>query len=185
MGSITADIQHGVDCYACKQASTYHELVVSLANQWLPHLLALGLNIAWARTYPWTVEIIHPVKIVPPGEVAPIAEIIPPAVGHPTGYSSVNKNPPTSNPSTAGMAPPIEKRIEPVDPDYSDRDESDDEDLLGANSKGGIQCEDGEEGSDGVGIGFEYNNDYMSQAVFLVGNVSRKTYMHFDCIQTK
>ena len=178
LGSITADVQHGVDCYARKQASTYHELAVSLANQWLPHLLALGLNIAWASVYPWTIKIIPPVKIVPPGEVvspgevvppgevAPIAEIVPPVVRHPTGFSHVNKNPPTSNPSSAEIAPPSERQysfVEPVDSDSSDGDESNDEDLLlEANGEGGIQREDEGESSDGAGIGFEYDDDYMS-----------------------
>ncbi|KAF9643122.1 hypothetical protein BDM02DRAFT_3104848, partial [Thelephora ganbajun] len=56
LGSVTADIQHGIDSYARKQASTYHELAVSLANQWLPRLLTLELDITWVGTYPWACQ---------------------------------------------------------------------------------------------------------------------------------
>lgn len=142
LGSITADIQHGVDSYARKQAGVYHELAVSLANQWLPHLFALGLDITWAKTYPWAAEIIFPV-----------AE-------DPTGSSSVNKNPP-SGPSPTESAPSSEKRdgfIKPVDSDNGSGDESN-ESYLGTDGEGGIQYE---ESSDGVGIGFEYDDRYMS-----------------------
>ena len=59
-GTIMADIQHGINSYARKQAHKYHELAVSLVNQWLPHLSALGLDISWAKTYPWAAEIISP-----------------------------------------------------------------------------------------------------------------------------
>ncbi|KAF9779709.1 hypothetical protein BJ322DRAFT_986259, partial [Thelephora terrestris] len=34
LGLVTADVQHGIDSYARRQADTYHELAVSLANQW-------------------------------------------------------------------------------------------------------------------------------------------------------
>ena len=53
LGSITADVQHGINGYARKQASIYHKLAASLAHQWIPHLLTLDLDISWAKTYPW------------------------------------------------------------------------------------------------------------------------------------
>ena len=137
-GSITADIQHGVDSYARKQASIYHELAVSLANQWLPPLLELGLDIAWASTYPWTAKIV-------------------PSVG-PPGRSSVDKNPSTSSASSVKVAAPSGQRgnsIRPVDSD-SASGESDDDSHLEGDSRG-------EEGvSDGCGIGFEYDDEYTS-----------------------
>jgi hypothetical protein len=131
--SVTADIQHGIDAYARKQASTYHGLAVSLANQWLPYLLASGLDIAWAGTYPWAAKIISSV------------------VGHPPG-SKAHENSPPSSSSPAKMPPPGEKRSGAIERAVSDGDSEDDDEEEDAY--------DGED-SDGLGLGFEYDDDYM------------------------
>ncbi|KAF9784125.1 hypothetical protein BJ322DRAFT_1109984 [Thelephora terrestris] len=52
LGSTAPDIQHGIDGYARKQANTYHKLAISLTKKWIPHLLALELDVSWAKTYP-------------------------------------------------------------------------------------------------------------------------------------
>jgi hypothetical protein len=139
LGSVPADVQHGVDSYAHKQASIYHELAVSLTNQWLPHLLALGLQIGWTSTYPWTAEIISPVGCA--------------------GRSDVDKSPLTSGPPPVDVAvAPSNKRGSFIEPDESDNggeDKSDDGDHL----EGDLQVEDVE--SDGFGMGFEYDDQYM------------------------
>ena len=134
LGSITADIQHGLDCYARKQANTYHELAVSLTNQWLPHFLALGLDIAWARAYPWAAEIASPVK-----------------------GSSVDENRPASDPPSAKMAPPSGG---PAGFDHGSEDESGSENISEIDGEGDIQDEG--ESSDALGVGFEYDDEYMS-----------------------
>jgi len=147
LGSVAADIQHGVDAYARKQVNTYHELAVSLANQWLPHLLALGLGVAWAGTYPWAAEIIHP--------------------------PSVQEDPLSSNLATAKVAPPSTKQdgsIEPVDFSDDSGDESGDGDHSGAVAGDSIRNEDSGgpvmdseyEDSDGLVMGYEYDDEYMS-----------------------
>jgi len=144
LGSVTADIQHGVDGYARKQASVYYELAVSLANQWLPSLVALGLDIAWAGTYPWTAKII-----------ASVAK-------HPTDSSSVCKDPPPSDPSSVVTAPPSETQddaLKPVDFNDGSEDESDDERHSEVDGEGGVQVEG--ESSDGRGVGFEYDDEYI------------------------
>ena len=178
-GSLPPDIQHGVDSYARKQASVYHELAVSLANQWLPRLHELGLDVTWARTYSWT------------------AVILPPVTGHSTSDSGVNTGDPSSGintggpssgvntggpssgvntdvPSSAEMSPPSGGRNgfgEPVDSDNGSEDESEDEECLDIDGEGGVQDEDeerldidGEGGvqddSDGLGLGFQYDDEY-------------------------
>jgi hypothetical protein len=134
-GSVAIDIQHGIDAYARKQANTYHELAVSLANQWLPPLLTLELDITWAETYPWTAEITHP-----------------------PDSSSDHENPPPSDPAAAKTSPPNTKHtkrsggIEPVRFDDDSEDEGDDEDYL--------EVDEGED-SDGIMMGFEYDDEYM------------------------
>ena len=137
--SATADIQHGIDAYARKQASTYHLLAVSLANQWLPHLLEWKLDITWAKVYPWAIGITHV-----QGE----------------GSSSTQENPSSSDPSVTEMGHPSTEQsggINPADPS-DDGDESDGEDHLGVD--GGI-LDEGED-SDALAIGFEYDDRYMS-----------------------
>ena len=143
-GSIAVDIQHGVDSYACKQASVYHDLAVSLANQWLPHLLAMGLDITWAKAHPWAAEITSPVT------------------EDPMGCPSIDKNPLTNGPSPAEVAPSKKRggHIKPVDPDKGGGDESDDENYLETDGEGNIRG-DGED-SDGLATGFEYDDGYMS-----------------------
>jgi len=144
LGSVTADIQHGIDSYARKQASTYHELAVSLVNQWLPHLLTLELDIAWVKTYPWA------------------AKIIPSAAGHPPDSSSVHKNPLPNDSSSAEITPLSEGRdsaTRPADFDDISGDESGDEDR--SETGGGVAQDEGGN-SDGLGIGFEYDDEYMS-----------------------
>jgi hypothetical protein len=135
LGSVTADIQHGIDAYARKQASTYHWLAVSLANQWLPHLLKWGLDIGWARVYPWAAGILDP--------------------------SGVHNNPPPGDPAAEQIALPITKQddgLEPVGPN----DDSGDDD--GGIHPGADVCGIHEEGenSDGLAMGFEYDDEYMA-----------------------
>ena len=140
-GSVTADVQHGIDGYARKQANTYHVLAVSLANQWLPHLAALGLDIKWAEVYPWATKITTPL------------------VDRPPNSSDVHKNPLPGNLLSACVAPPSEKRdcvIEPVAVESSG-DESDDEDS-GVDEQ---SIYDEGEGGDGLGVGFEFDDTYM------------------------
>ena len=57
LGSITTDIQHGVDSYARRQSSIYHELAVTLGKQWIPCLVALKLDISWTESYSWASDI--------------------------------------------------------------------------------------------------------------------------------
>jgi len=137
--SAAADIQHGVDAYARKQANTYHLLAVSLANQWLPHLLEWKLDITWAKVYPWAIGIAHVQDQC---------------------SSSIQENPSPSNPAVAEMGHPNTVQgggIDPADPD-DDGDESDGEDHLGVDAG---TCDDGEDG-DALVMGFEYDDRYMS-----------------------
>ncbi|KAF9642860.1 hypothetical protein BDM02DRAFT_3132818 [Thelephora ganbajun] len=130
LGSVTADIQHGIDSYARKQ--------------WLPCLLTLELDITWAGTYPWAAEI-----------TAPVA-------GHSRGSSSVHKNSSPGDPFSTKAAPPSEKRDNVIKPaDFSDDSgDKSDEICLEADGEGGIGDEG--ENSDGFGMGFEYDDEYMS-----------------------
>ena len=140
LGSVAADIQHGIDSYAHKQANTYHKLAVSLANQWLPHLLALGLDTAWAGIYPWATEIIHP-----------------------PSSSNIHRNPSSSDLAAAKMAPPDTRRdggTKLVDLGDDSGDESDDGGHPGTDDEGDRHDEG--ENSDGVMMGFEYDDEYMS-----------------------
>ena len=142
LGTVAADVQHGIDGYARKQASTYHDLAVSLAYQWLPHLVSLKLDIAWAKAYPWA------------------SKIIPPAVEHPPGSSDLRKDQLPGNSSSVEVTLPSGKKddvVEPVVPDDESGDESDDGnpevDEDGTYGEG--------ENSDGLGVGFEYDDKYM------------------------
>ena len=161
-GSVTADVQRGIDAYARKQANTYHELAVSLANQWLPHLVTLDLDIEWAKTYPWATEIISPPEKKTPAP--PNAHENPPAPPNaqenPPAPPNAHEDPlPVSLP--LGEVAPSEKRnsvIEPANPSDSSGNESDDRNPGTRN--GGTYDE--EEGSDGLGVGFEYDDRYMS-----------------------
>ena len=56
-GSITSDIQHGVDSYARRQSSVYHQLAVTLSKQWIPSLVALEFDVSWTKSHPWASEI--------------------------------------------------------------------------------------------------------------------------------
>lgn len=144
LGLVPGDIQHGIDSYARRQENTYHELAVSLANQWLPHLLRLGLDTAWAKTYPWATEIYSPVS------------------KHPPGPPNVHGNPSRSGLHSEGVAPANEERegiMEPADSDDDSGDESSDEVDLDVD-EGGILDEG--EISEGFGAGFEYDNEYMA-----------------------
>ena len=131
LGSVAVDVQHGIDAYARKQANTYHELAVSLANQWLPHLLKWKLDVSWTKDFPWAGGITHP-----------------------QDSSDVQGNPPTDEPEAAETA----RGIEPADLNNDSDDESDDGYRLGAT--GGIHDEG--EDSDGLVMGFEYDDDYMA-----------------------
>ena len=142
LGLVTADIQHGIDGYTHRQANTYHKLTVSLANQWLPHLLNMGLATSWAKTYSWAAEVISPV------------------VGDPPGSSSFREGPSPSAPSLEKAAPLSKEQavVKLVDTDDSSGDDSDGIDL-DLDDEGGIYDEG--ESSDGLGMGFEYDNEYV------------------------
>ena len=132
LGTVTADVQHGVDAYAHKQANTYYELAVSLANQWLPHLLKWKLDVSWTDDFSWAGEIINT-----------------------QGFSDIaQENPPSNGPATAKEA----GGIKPAALDNDSDGESDDGDQDGAN---GGDLDQGED-SDGLAIGFEYDDDYMA-----------------------
>jgi hypothetical protein len=137
----TADIQHGIDGYARKQANTYHGLAVSLGTQWIPHLLALDLDVSWAKTYPWAAEIAFP------------------TAKQPSGLSDSFENPLSDNPPRSKTTPPGDQQDSAVDLaglNHSSGDESDDGKFL--------EVDDHDEGesSDGFGVGFEYDDEYMS-----------------------
>lgn len=145
LGSVMANIQHGINSYACKQANTYHKLAVSLGNQWIPHLLLLGLDVLWTKTYPWA------------------ANIISPAVEHPLCSSTLHGNPMSGNQSPARIITPCEKQdgvTKPVDYNSDGGDESEDESNPEVSGEDCVYDEG--ESSDGLGMGFEYNDEYMS-----------------------
>ena len=139
LGSVAADIQHGIDGYARKQASMHHELAVSLANQWLPHLVTLGLDIEWAKAYPW------------------VSKIIPPVVKHPPG--SPDQLPGSS--SSAEVTLPSGKQDSVVQPVVLDDDSGDESDDRNPEVDEGDTYGEGAN-SDGLGVGFEYDDKYMS-----------------------
>ena len=203
-GTVMADIQHGIDGYARKQAHTYHELAVSLVNQWLPHLSALGLDISWAKTYPWAAEIISPLVKQPLGppntDKNPLPNNPPPGKATPpsakrdglVGPPNTHENPLPDNPPPGKVTPSSAKRDGVVGPsntrelnplpdnpppgkatlpsakrdsmvkqavlDDSSGDESDGRD---SEADEGDICDDGEN-SDKFGVGFEYDDQYMS-----------------------
>jgi len=134
-GSTTADIQSGIDGYARKQAATYHHLAVSLANQWIPHLLTSGLDISWVKTYPWAAEVMS-LQVERSRDSSDLCD----------------------NPSSAGAIRASEEQDVPTKPTFDDdRDESDDGDYLQFDELGG-SCDEGES----TDIGFEYDDKYMS-----------------------
>ena len=139
LGSVTADIQHGIDAYARKQANTYHELAVSLANQWLPCLLERKLDTAWAEIYPWAAAILRP-----------------------PDSQTVDKNPSSSKVAAVKVVPPSTKQDDGTKlagPSNNSGESSDEADHPGADG-GGVP--DGGENSDSLGMGFEYDDEYMS-----------------------
>lgn len=135
-GSVTADIQCGIDAYAFKQASIYHELAVSLANQWIPRLLTLGLSTSWTKAHPWALGIVS-------------------AADHSLGSANTNENPSGDPPSegTALLSKSRGSTAKSVDSDRDSGGDSDDESDPGV-------C-DGGESSDGLGMDFEYDDKYM------------------------
>ena len=138
LGSVTADIQHGISAYAHKQASTYHQLAVSLANQWLPRLLAWGLDITWAGAHPWAAGIV------------------------PLGSSSVSENQSPSNLAAAKIAPPSTQQdgsVELLDLNGESEGGSDEGDYLRAD--GGVIRDEGED-SDALAMGSDYDDEYLS-----------------------
>ena len=52
-GSCALDIQNGIDAYARKQANVYHEVAISFACKWLPHLDSSGFAVNWVTELPW------------------------------------------------------------------------------------------------------------------------------------
>lgn len=137
-GCITADIQQGIDGYARKQANTYHELAVSFANQWIPRLLALKLDVSWTKTYPWA------------------AEITSPPVEQESGRSNVRDGPlpGKSPPKTTPPRSQPDGAVKPAGFDHGSGDESDDGNFL--------DLDGDDEGESSDGFGFEYDDEYMS-----------------------
>ncbi|KAF9791850.1 hypothetical protein BJ322DRAFT_998331 [Thelephora terrestris] len=140
-GSVTADLQHGINGYARKQASTHHELAVSLAKQWIPHLLAFGLDVSWAENYSWAAEIAFPVAKRSSDTLEPIG------------------NPLPDKPPQSGTTPPNNQQasaVGPADFNHTSGDESDAGNILE------VGDHDEGENSEGPGVGFEYDDDYMT-----------------------
>ena len=50
-GTLTFDIQSGLDAYARKQAAVYHNLAVSFAKLWRPTLASYCLDHSWITAY--------------------------------------------------------------------------------------------------------------------------------------
>ena len=191
MDLVTADIQHGIDGYARKQASVYHELAVSLANQWIPHLLALKLDISWAKTYSWAAKFFPPTVDHPPGPSnphensspgnppslnvtpPPSLNVAPPPSLNVAPPPSLNITPPSLDitpppslnvapPPSLNVTPPGEKRanvIKLMDLSHGSEDESDDGSDREVDREDGSYSEG--EKSDGLGMGFEYDDEYM------------------------
>ena len=149
LGLVAADIQHGIDSYARRQANTYHELAVSLARHWLPHLLTMGLTTSWAKPYSWA------------------AEIFSPAARDPPGSSSVCEDPSPSAPSPEKVASPSQEQVvvKWVDTDDGSEDESNSGIDLDFDDEDGIYNE--AESSDGLGTGFQYDNEGESSDGFV------------------
>lgn len=145
LGTVAADIQHGIDGYARKQANTYHHLAVSLANQWIPHLLALKLDASWANAHPWAAKILSPVVQQPQDSLDHHNNPLP------TGPSSMKGNLPSSQQDGA---------IESAGVENNSGDDGDDGNFLEAFE----ECDDDDLGnsSDGLGVGFEYDDEYMA-----------------------
>ena len=131
LGSVTVDIQHGIDAYAHKQANTYRELAVSLADQWLPRLREWKLDVSWTTDFPWASGVTHTQDSL-----------------------DVQENPPTNDLAAAETA----RGAQLADLNIDSDDESDDGYQLGAN--GGVHDEG--EDSDGLMMGFEYDDEYMA-----------------------
>lgn len=51
-----ADVQRGLDAYACRQANVYEVLIASCANQWKKLLASQGLTPDWITGYPATTD---------------------------------------------------------------------------------------------------------------------------------
>ena len=142
LGSVTADVQNGIDAYARKQASMYHELAISLANQWIPYLLASGLGISWVKTYPWAAK-------------------ISPTIEDPLGPSNLPDNLSSDGLSPARITLPNQKLDGVSKPAFDGSGgESDDGDYLQFDGQDAVRDEG--ENSDGLGMGFEYDDVYMS-----------------------
>ena len=144
-GTVAPDVQHGIDSYARKQANTYHSLAISLANQWIPHLLALKLDASWAQTYPWAAEIAFPVVKRPQESLNP------------------RENPLSVGPPPPKVAPPSGQQdgiAELVGVDNSG-DDDDDGDFPEAFGNGEHDDHDLGDSSDGLGVGFEYDDEYV------------------------
>lgn len=143
LGTVTVDIQHGIDGYARKQASTYHNLAVSLANQWIPHLLALKLDVSWVQTYHLATEIASPV------------------VKQPQDPSNTHQNPLPAGQSSSKVTLPSGQQdgtLESVGVDHCGDEE--DGDFLEA--FGEYDDNDPGESSDGLEVGCEYDDEYMA-----------------------
>ena len=132
-GSVTVDIQHGIDSYARKQASIYRGLAVSLARQWIPHLITLELDISWTKSYSWA------------------AEIVSLAAGKPSASTCM----PSGSTLLAKSGEKRSSTTEPANFDHGSGDEKID------GSEGGDVSDEGED-SDGLEMGFEYDDHYMS-----------------------
>lgn len=140
MGSITADVQHGVDAYARRQANTYHNLATSLVNKWVPQLIALNLSISWVKSYPWALKIISAAN--QPQDSSDSCK----------SSSSVVPFPPNSTLHGHSQGGAIE--LAGADSSGDETDHMDLPELEGDHDAG--------ESNDGLGVAFEYNDVYMS-----------------------
>jgi len=135
-GSATTDIQHGIDSYARRQSSVYHELAVTLGKQWIPRLVALKLDVSWTNNYSWASEVM---KLPPDSSNCPET----PSSG----------GPPPSNPThPSGQQGGA---VQSVGFDNSSEYESDGMGYFEPPYRRYSNYDEGES-SDGLGVGHEY-----------------------------
>ena len=142
LGSVVAEIQNGIDSYARKQENVYRNLAVSLINQWLPHLFALKLNISWAKSYSSATQIAFPVK-------------------QPQDSSNSHGGSSSGGPSSLKTIPPNGRQDGILELTGIDNDSGDEDDYGDSVEAFGEFDHYDRETNDGIGIGFEYDDDYM------------------------
>jgi hypothetical protein len=135
----------------------YHELAISLANQWIPQLHASVLNASWAKNYPWAAKIIAPTAEQP----STTDKIIPPTAEQPPSPSDLHDNPSSDNPPPAKITFSSQKLGNIIKLAFDGSgDESDGGDHLQLDGEGNTSNTG--ESTDGLEIGFKYDDEYMS-----------------------